>query len=200
MSAVDTIVFDVGRVLVRLDFGRLLGFFAAHGVSLDNPDLLMRRIGLREYESGGFDGEELLRRITLQGDGSMPQALLREHWLGVLSPEPAMLDLARALAATHRVFLLSNIGDLHWDHLDEKIGLSRIGHGALPSYRAGACKPDEAIYQRAEQEFDLEPVRTVFIDDLEANVETALRRGWRGIVHEDRERTLAALRELGLPA
>ena len=200
MSTVDTIVFDVGRVLVKLDFGRLLGFFAAHGVPLDNPDLLMRRIGLREYESGGFDGEELLRRIALQGDGSMPQALLREHWLGVLAPEPAMLELARALAETQRVFLLSNIGDLHWDHLDEKIGLSRIGHGALPSYRAGACKPDEAIYRRAEQEFALDPARTVFIDDLEVNVETALRRGWRGIVHEDREGTLAALRELGLPA
>ena len=40
----------------------------------------------------------------------------------------------------------------------------------------------------------------LFIDDLEVNVETALRRGWRGIVHEDREGTLTALRELGLPA
>jgi len=77
LSAVDTIVFDVGR---------LLGFFAAHCVPLDNPNLLMYRIGLREYESGGFDGEELLRRIAVQGDGSMSQALLREHWLGVLSP------------------------------------------------------------------------------------------------------------------
>jgi len=59
---------------------------------------------------------------------------------------------------THRVFLLSNIGDLHWDHRD------------------------------------------VFVDDLEANVDTALRRGWRGIVHEDRDLTVARLRELGLPA
>jgi len=35
------------------------------------------------------------------------------------------------------VFLLSNIGDLHWAHLAREYRLHAIGHGALPSYLGG---------------------------------------------------------------
>jgi FMN phosphatase YigB (HAD superfamily) len=96
------------------------------------------------------------------------------------------------------VYLLSNIGDLHWDFLKGAIGVESIGHGALPSFKARAAKPDAAIYRQAEKTFGLEPARTVFIDDLLPNVDTARQRGWRTIHHLDYASTLQRLREMGV--
>jgi FMN phosphatase YigB (HAD superfamily) len=199
-ATIEAVVFDIGRVLVRLEYAELLALFGRHGIDTARLDDLLMDIDLPGYERGDFDGEELLARIAARGDGAMSLVTLRKHWLGMFVPEQSMIDLARRLAATHRVYLLSNIGDLHWEFLNRRLDIAAIGHGALPSFQAGACKPDPAIYGRAEALFGLSPPRTVFIDDLKANVETARRRGWHGIHHVDPGSTIAGLRRLGVDA
>jgi 2-haloacid dehalogenase len=109
-----------------------------------------------------------------------------------------MVDLAHRLADRHRVYLLSNVGDLHWAHLSREYGIHRIGHGALPSFVAGVMKPDAGIYAQAERRFGLDPAATVFIDDRIDNVDAARARGWRAIAHSGYDSTIAALRELGV--
>jgi len=109
-----------------------------------------------------------------------------------------MLDLAHRLSEHHRVYLLSNIGDLHWGHLSREYRFHALGHGALPSYLAGAMKPHADIYAEAERRFALAPAATVFIDDRVDNIAAARARGWHGIVHTDHASTRAALRALGL--
>jgi len=196
VAQIDSVVFDIGRVLVRLEFSRFLRFLAEHGADTDSIDLMLERIDLVGYERGDFDGEELLRRVAALGRDGMPLDALREQWLGMFVPEQSMIDLARDVAKTRRVYLLSNIGDLHWDFLDREIDVSGIGHGALPSFRAKACKPDPAIYRKAEALFGLDPARTVFIDDLMVNVDAARQRGWHAIHHLDPATTLDDLRTL----
>jgi HAD superfamily hydrolase (TIGR01509 family) len=61
-------------------------------------------------------------------------------------------------------------------------------------------KPEPGIYAEAERRFDLEPARTVFIDDLPANIEMARRRGWHGVQHRGYGETVAALAALGVSA
>jgi HAD superfamily hydrolase (TIGR01509 family) len=109
-----------------------------------------------------------------------------------------MVELAHRLSERYRVFLLSNIGDLHWAHLAREYRLHAIGHGALPSYVAGVMKPHPAIYAEAERRFALEPAATVFIDDRADNVATARARGWCGVVHQDYPGTLSQLQRLGI--
>ncbi len=94
----------------------------------------------------------------------------------------------------YRVYLLSNVGDLHWAHLDESYGLAGLVHGALPSFAAGAIKPNAAIYRAAEAEFGLDPADTVFIDDLAPNVAGARGCGWSAIEHRDIAATLRGAR------
>ena len=107
-----------------------------------------------------------------------------------------MVELAHRLSERYRVYLLSNIGDLHWAHLSREYRLHALGHGALPSYLAGVMKPHAGIYAEAEKRFALTPQHTVFIDDRADNIAAACARGWHGIVHADYPRTLAALRAL----
>ena len=200
VAQIDSVVFDIGRVLVRLDFTRILAYFSRHGLDTGSMDALLEQIELAAYERGEFDGGELLRRIARLGDGAMTVEELHREWLGMFVPDQEMLSLAHDIAGRRRVYLLSNIGDLHWDFLRREIEVESIGHGALPSFRAGASKPDPAIYRHAEKLFGLDPARTVFVDDLVANVDTARQRGWHAIHHLDYPSTLQDLRRLGVVA
>lgn len=200
MSAIDTVIFDVGRVLVHLDFRRILPFLDDHGIDVAHISELLERIDLAAYERGAFGGDEMLARIQALATRRMDRAAIREHWLDIFVPQPAMLDLARRLTLSHRVFILSNVGDLHWEHLDARWGIASIGHGAIASYRVGVSKPDPAIYRRAEEAFHLEPRRTVFVDDMVANVDAARERRWHAIHHRDEASTTEDLRALGVPA
>ena len=196
---VRNVVFDIGWVLVRLDYRPLLGFLQAHGAQLADRDAVMKGIRLEDHETGQLPGQGLLER--LRGLTRTRNASLEEtqaKWLDMFELEPAMIELAHRLSERHRVFLLSNIGDLHWAHLAREYRLHAIGHGALPSYIAGVMKPHPAIYAEAERRFALEPAATVFIDDRPDNIATATARGWHGIVHRGYGETLGHLQTLGV--
>src|SRR5215831_2018374 len=196
---IRNVVFDIGWVLVRLDYRPLLGFLQTHGAQLADRDAVMKGIRLEDHETGELPGHGLLER--LRGLTRTRTASLEEtqaKWLDMFELEPAMIELAHRLSERYRVFLLSNIGDLHWAHLAREYRLHSIGHGALPSYVAGVMKPHAGIYAEAERRFALEPAATVFIDDRTENVASARSRGWHGIVHQDYHATLARLQDAGV--
>jgi HAD superfamily hydrolase (TIGR01509 family) len=191
-------VFDIGWVFVDLRPEPLLRLLAARGASHDRLEHVTAAIRLDEHESGRLDGAGLLANLA----GLAPQPVSRDElhaaWIDMFELQPQMVALAAHLARQHRVYLLSNVGDLHWAHLTRVFGLDRIGHGALPSFRAGIMKPDPGIYAEAERRFGLEPAATVFIDDRADNIAAARARGWHGVVHQDHASTVAQLEALGV--
>lgn len=199
---IDTVVFDVGNVLLPLDYRRFLAFLAEAQVDLGDIPAWLVRIGLEEHERGELSGDAFLERLAQDSARPMDLARLRGAWLDMFAEAPEMFELATGLMAGYRVYLLSNIGDLHWAHIDARYGIAGLVHGALASFRAGAIKPSAEIYRAAERSFGLDPARTVFIDDLPANVRGAEACGWHGVHHRDPATTRAALRRLGvrLPA
>jgi FMN phosphatase YigB (HAD superfamily) len=198
-ARIRNIVFDIGWVLVRLNYRPLLEFLQAHGTQLADRDAVMARIRLEDHETGQLPGHGLLERLReLTGSQAASLEELRIRWLDMFELEAAMVELAHRLSERYRVFLLSNIGDLHWAHLAREYRLHSIGHGALPSYVAGVMKPHAGIYAEAERRFALEPAATLFIDDRSENVASARSRGWHGIVHQDYRATLARLQAAGV--
>jgi HAD superfamily hydrolase (TIGR01509 family) len=153
-----------------------------------------------DHETGRMSGRGFLEQLAALTRRPAALDLLHSKWVDMFELQPQMVDLAHRLSDRYRVHLLSNIGDLHWAHLSREYGLHRIGHGALPSFVAGAMKPDAEIYAEAERRFDLDPRSTVFIDDREENVAAARSRSWQAIEHSGFHSTVSALRALGVNA
>lgn len=192
------VVFDIGQVLVHLDYRPLMALLGARGFVPTGLEDVVARIGLLEHESGRLDGAGLLDNLAALAPQPISRDEARDAWLDMFDPQPRMFALAAGLAARHRVFLLSNVGDLHWEHLHERHGIGALGHDRLGSFEAGVMKPDPGIYALAERRFGLDPGATVFIDDRADNVATARSRGWHGIVHSDYDSTARQLRALGI--
>jgi 2-haloacid dehalogenase len=193
---IQNIVFDVGRVLVELHPQPIVDFLSEHGARVADIDALCRSVMLEDHECGRLDGSALLARMAALAERSPALEHVHAKWVDMFELQPRMVNLAHRLSEHYRVYLMSNVGDIHWAHLSREFSLHRIGHGVLLSYLAGVMKPHAGIYVEAERRFNLTPARTVFIDDRAENIEAARQRGWHGIVHGGYAPTVAALRAL----
>jgi FMN phosphatase YigB (HAD superfamily) len=192
------VVFDVGGVLVRLRYQPFIEYLGAAGIDMTNLPAWLAQVDLEAHERGEVAGTDMLGRIAAMAQRPLDMQELAGRWLDMFERWDEMCDLAKGLMADHRVYLLSNIGDLHWPYLDASYGLGALVHGVCASYKVGAIKPSAEIYRKAELMFGLDPAATVFIDDLPPNVAGARSRGWHAIHHRDARETRAALRALGL--
>jgi FMN phosphatase YigB (HAD superfamily) len=199
---IRNLVFDVGNVLVKLHYQSFVGFLVKSGVDMSDLPTWLKSVDLEGHERGDVPGQVLLDRIAGMAARPMDPAELHAQWLSMFERWDEMFALASGLMADYRVYLLSNIGDMHWAHLDSLYGLDTLVHGACASFRVGAIKPQAAIYRKAEAMFELDPAATVFIDDLLPNVTGARECGWHAIHHTDAGVTRSQLRALGvkLPA
>ncbi|MFM2111149.1 MAG: HAD family phosphatase [Gammaproteobacteria bacterium] len=192
------VVFDIGWVLVHLAPAPLLTLLREHGAGVERLDEVTSRIDLHEHESGRLDGAGLLANIARLAPREPTAEAVAAAWIDMFDPQPAMFALAQRLRRRHRVYLLSNVGDLHWAELRRRFALHELGHDVITSFEAGVMKPYAGIYEQAERRFALQPESTVFIDDRAENVEAVRQRGWHGIIHVNHDRTVAALRALGV--
>jgi putative hydrolase of the HAD superfamily len=196
MSRIESVVFDVGWVLVHLDYNPFLNYLATSGQRYDIKEVIAA-IDLEAHERGELGGDQLLDNM-IQLAPHLDRGQLRQLWTSMFTPVEPMFELARKLSQSHRVHLLSNVGDLHWTYLDRQYQLLSVAHSALPSFEARVMKPHRDIYKLAEQRFDLNPATTVFIDDLPPNVESARQCGWRAVQHVSPESTISTLKDMGV--
>lgn len=195
---IELIIFDLGGVLIEVDHDSAIDWLLSHGCKVTAIDEFVERTGLPEHERGELAGDAFLQRVNAMLSRPQSLAALHQWWTGFFRADEQMLDLARQLRRRHRVCVLSNTGPLHWAQALKQFDLDTRVDGALTSYSAGVAKPDPRIFARAQRAFDAVPARTVFIDDLSANVAGAVKAGWHAIHHRDVASTRAGLRDLGV--
>ena len=182
---VKYIVFDLGKVLIDYCYDDFFALLSSRGVQSCEVEDFLIRVRLHDYEHGRLTCADFLAGINRLLDHPLDQDQLMIAWNGLFTPIPEMLELAAQLKSRYPVYLLSNIGKLHWEYLLSTYGLDTVCHDRLASFEAGAMKPAATIYQAAQQRFFLEPANTLFIDDKDENIRGAISCGWQGFVHRD---------------
>ena len=118
---IRNVVFDIGGVLVRLRYQPFIRYLTEAGVDLADLPAWLATIDLEAHERGDITGHELLGRVAASAQRPLDPADLERRWLDMFDRSGEMFDLANGLMDGYRVYLLSNIGDLHWSHLDARI-------------------------------------------------------------------------------
>jgi len=183
MAQVSDVVFDVGRVLIDFSYDQFAAKLRQHGAVCDGPEDFLQHVDLIGYEHGEISSAEFLQQINAMVINAMPLEELKAAWNNLFSPIRDMLEVAGKLKQHCGVYLLSNTSELHWQYLQDTFGLDKICHDRLASYEVGAMKPTPEIFSAACSRFDLTPASTVFVDDLETNVNGAIACGWHGVWH-----------------
>lgn len=184
MSDIDALVFDLGNVIVS-----------------HNNRVLYTRLASRCPPSVTLEGIKTLAEHPAWGTGApiadLHQAYrdgvgyggdwdcFTDDWCCHLVLDHAMLDLVEELATHHRVLIFSNTNAVHWDSqiVASKGRLAKIE--AYLSHDIGRLKPDTAAFTRVAELAGIDPSRSLFFDDVLANVEGARAAGFQAEVFVD---------------
>jgi putative hydrolase of the HAD superfamily len=193
---VKYIVFDLGKVLIDYCYDDFFALMRSRGARVAGEEDFLKQVRLLDYEHGHLSCQEFLAGMNRLLAEPLSREQLMNAWNGLFAPIPEMLELARELKNRYPVYLLSNIGKLHWDFLSSTYDLDAYCHDRLASFEAGAMKPAADIYRSAQRRFSLEPEHTLFIDDKPENISGAAACGWQAFVHCNPSATRKRLHEI----
>ena len=196
---IRNIIFDFGNVLFDLDlaaFEREMKNLFAENFAPVKEKLLRERV-FELYETGGLDTEEFVAKICdvahLEGAPHCSPEQVIAAWNSIFIGMPRhRFDLLLRLRQRYKVFLLSNINDLHerWivDYMVREHGLTDYESlhfdGVYFSHLIRLRKPSQEAFEYVLADAEILPEETVFFDDLPENVEAASRVGIQGVWHE----------------
>ena len=104
-------------------------------------------------------------------------------WQEIFDPVEATHDLVKQLHKKKMpLYLLSNTNGLHAKYFLTSYPVFGAFKSGVYSHKVQMMKPDQEIYEYAIVEFGVNPRRTLFIDDLQANVTAARDVGFH--VHQ----------------
>jgi FMN phosphatase YigB (HAD superfamily) len=195
---IDLVIFDLGRVLIRICDGwdgACLRAGVPRPSCLDDPGVTARVHALsEEHEKGRIDTDAFCEQAA-EVVGLTPAQVraVSDAWLqGAFDGVEALINDLAARAV--RMACLSNTNDNHW-RMITAASASSADVNRLPlhkldwrfaSHLIGLMKPDPAIYRHVERVTAVAASGILFFDDHSPNIEAARARGWRA------ERILAA--------
>ncbi len=128
-------------------------------------------------------------------------AAYRDRWDEMLGGAfDGTVDIVRELRTTGvPLYVLSNWALRTFPVTHDRYDFLDWFDGTVISGEVGVGKPDPRIFRHLLDRFELEPAATVFIDDLERNVDAARSLGMIGIRFVDAAHLRRDLAALGLP-
>ncbi|KAK0185517.1 HAD-like domain-containing protein [Armillaria mellea] len=106
-------------------------------------------------------------------------------------------ELKDSTGGVLRIFAMSNISQPDYDVLRSVGDMDwSIFDGIFTSFAAGARKPDLGFYRYVMSQANLEPSRTIFIDDKSENVLSARSQGLYGLVYRESKKLKQSLLSL----
>jgi len=181
------IIFDIGRVLVRVDISAAMAGLAER-TRLTPQEVwvaIEQHPRWRDWQEGRLAPLEWHRQLGQRLGTGLGFEQFCEVWNRALSPEPLVPEAILAqLGRRFRLAVLSNTDPLHVAHLEAHFPLLRHFPQRIYSCGVGACKPDPLIYQEALRACGVRAEEALYIDDIAAYVEAAQSLGMAGVVFE----------------
>jgi FMN phosphatase YigB (HAD superfamily) len=200
-KAPRAVIFDVGRVIIRLDLSRSMG-------ELGKRDALSHTQVLRELEvdsrwpdwqEGRMTPRDWHAHVSKKLHFSYSFEEFCAIWNSVLDPQTILPDrLFERLGTKCRLALLSNTDPIHVAHIEATYPFVRHFPARVYSCHVGSSKPSPAIYHHALREVGAIPDEAMFIDDLRENVLAAASLGINAFHFTSADELLAEFSRLGL--
>lgn len=198
---IDTVIFDLGNVLVSWDPARLYRqIFADKG----ERGFFLQQVCSMEWhmaQDGGRSPQEGTETLVKQYPHyEEPIRAFYTRWKEMFDgPIEGSVQVLRELKEKgYPVYALSNWNHELYEQTVADFPFLDWFDGKIISSEEGMKKPDENIYQLLFERYRINPKTAVFIDDNKANIETARRLGLHGILFTTPEALRQELQTLQL--
>ena len=201
-DAADALLFDLGRVVLEIDFNKTLACWAAHAGC--EPAHLVGRFTRGEIYQGHERGEigdaEFFAALRTSLGVELTDDQFLEGWNAIFAGEmPGIAPLLARAAQRMPLYAFSNTNGAHVEHFSQAY-TDVLGHfrEIFLSSTIGLRKPDAAAYDHVVKAIGAPPKRIVFFDDLAENIEGARARGLTAVHVRSPDDVAEALATLGI--
>ena len=189
LDNIKNIIFDLGNVLLNLDFDASIKAFQELGLEKDVLNRQQAYVDPAFYnlEIGKISPKEF--RIRIREIINNPEAtdqLIDDAWYAMILDIPAnRVNILQELRKKYNVYLFSNTNKIHIDRLLSEfytqygIDFPSLFVRVFYSYEIHERKPDLNSYKKVIELSKVNPQETIFIDDLEKNIIGAEKAGMK---------------------
>lgn len=198
---IDTLIFDLGKVLVRYDFRKLLADLkydeeTAQAVA----DAMFLSPQWTEGDRGVKTEEEILQSF-IDNNPVYEQEIRQtfEEMGRTISLYSYTKDWMKYLKKRgYKLYILSNFSKPLYDRCQKELKFLELMDGGYMSWQIHCLKPEPEIFQKLLSDFQIDPSKAVFLDDMIDNVAEARAQGLNAIHFTGRKQALKQLLEFGV--
>ena len=204
---INTVVFDLGGVIINLNVPRCVGHFkrlmgeenVRNILGIDDEGEGVVAVSaatkqlMHDYEYGNISTDEFLRAVCSYCYPGTTMEQVREAWLSMLDelPQERLDYIASLRKAGYKTVLLSNSNELHWDPIWEQYQLGQYFDVVFASHYRHMAKPNQEIFDYVVREAKIDCAHTLYVDDLEKNRKAGEKfAGWKTCSSIDELKTI----------
>ena len=198
----DALLFDLGRVVIDIDFVQVVSRWAAHASCA--PEHLAARFVRDEiyhgHERGTVSDAAFFAHLRAQLGIDISDAQFLEGWNAIfVGPMPGIAPLLARAAENVPLYAFSNTNQPHIAHFSP-VYAELLGHfrEIFLSSSIGLRKPNAEAYDHVVQAIGVPAERIVFFDDLAENIDVARACGLKAVLVRSTDDVAAALEALGI--
>ena len=181
---IDTVVFDVGNVLLSWTANELLTRVIPERPDLHDElaDRTMRSPYWSMRDRGSATVEEVIHAMSLRKPELEPYIRrIMTEWIDLPAIPEGVETLKICKDHGVKLYALTNYADKEFAYACEQHDFFALFDDYLVSAREHTIKPGLDIYRLLISRFVLDPERTLFIDDSLMNIEAALESGLQAL-------------------
>lgn len=200
-SEVDTVIFDIGKVLVKYDWRNLLKdlkydektaaavaeavFLSAEWTEGDRGIRTEEEI-LQSFVANNPVYEKEIRETFEAMGGTISVCSYTKDWLMYLKKRG------------YKIYILSNFSEPLYKRCQKELQFLELADGGYMSWQIHCLKPEPEIYKKLIDDFQITPSKAVFIDDVLDNVAEARAQGLNAIHFTGKKAAVRQLMEFGV--
>ena len=189
MAVTKNILFDLGHVLIDIDFNKVKRAFEKLGI--ENFEQQFSQLSasrlFEDLEMGKISNEQFYKRIQSQSAFPLNDDQIKNAWNAILLDfRKESMDFLVRHNNQYRFFLLSNTNAIHLEEVNiilqkqyNKADLDEFFEKAYYSHKVGLRKPNEDIFEYVLKDANIKSEETLFIDDTPPNIDTAIKLGFK---------------------
>ena len=203
MSKLRAVIFDIGRVLVRVNIEGVKAALA-EGLPLGPQELwsaIEKDPRWPDWQEGRIAPRDWHLHLSKRFNLSLSFEQFATLWNSALDPQPIHDNsLFSELSRNYRLGLLSNTDPIHVARLESTYEFFEYFPKAVRIYSCavGASKPQPLIYQLALRACKVRADEAVYIDDIPAYAEAARRLGMTGVHYQSPSQLCMELTQMGI--
>ena len=188
-SNLKVILFDLGRVLMHIDFDafpKSLGLFTKE--QKEKYDDIQIRNAIIQYETGKLSTPEFQDKLHESFCGNFSrEEVINAYNAIIVKDNIEIIPFVELCKSKYQIAILSNTSPSHWEKVLRISSVVKLFTHSFTSFQLGVMKPDAAVYKKVCSTFNVSPNEVLFIDDLQENIEGARNVGMMGLVYHNQK-------------